>query len=191
LIAERRSAFAAWIELLVSGHAVEQVAKTRCVRCRERVIPSAPGSPRVQGLPSSRQARQYSGPPPGWKGSWQRPLLTLRGAGEFAGWRVYLLSSQVGSLDNLPKSGLTITLVVEFPGLMDLSIASGAHPLGAHAALCGAVFVEALITAVRQVSRAALVAAFDDTNLLRYELYYERHSLSGTAEIRFVDLTAP
>jgi hypothetical protein len=35
---------AARIELLVGGHALEQVVEARCVRCRERVVVVSPGA---------------------------------------------------------------------------------------------------------------------------------------------------
>lgn len=84
-----------------------------------------------------------------------------------------------------------VITVVDTPWLVSRALSTQSHPIVLHGERAGAVLGEALKMAGRNVTRASLLAALEDAELKDWGLDYNKHQLTGTTQVEFVQIPAP
>ena len=84
--------------------------------------------------------------------------------------------------------GAPVMVALETPRLVSDAIEAQVHPLLIHAQQAGIMLAEALKAAGRDVTRARLLQALDETVLSDIGLDYDRHRLTGTEDIAIFPL---
>ncbi len=110
-------------------------------------------------------------PEEGWRGRVILPFSLLRDGGLPPGARGEVIA------------------MIETPWIVTRAIETRTHPVLVHGRRAGVALGEALKVAGRDVTRAGLLAALDDSVLQELGLDYEAHRLSGTARVDFVPLS--
>lgn len=108
-----------------------------------------------------------------------------------AGWngRIWLPWARLRAGD-LPKGAKgPIIVMINTPWIVTRAIETKTHPVWVHGYRSGVVLGEALKSAGRDVTRAGLIKALDDSVLKDLGLDYQSNRLSGTNRVDFIETT--